>query len=109
MTRDFKAKVAETKVAELEAGNEITGFMARDNMRKTEVNTNNTMCKYKKTILMIGESKILEARLLSWSEFLNKIHIQDNQNWITILKVAVKIFNGEIRGLAQLPDSLEKR
>ena len=58
---------------------------------------------------MIGDSDIYRARLLSWNEFIDKLRFEDNKEWLTILKVALEIYRGEIRGLALLPDTKERR
>ena len=67
------------------------------------------MYQYKKTILVIGTMEIYQTRMLSWTEYIDKMRYQDNTEWITLLKVAVDIFRGEIKGLALLPDTKERR
>ena len=51
----------------------------------------------------------MRARLLSWREFIDKLKFTDNLDWLTVLKVSLEIFNGEIRGFAMLPDARERR
>ena len=72
-------------------------------------NFNNTICQFKKNIIFIASSKIYRARLLSWREFIDKLKFADNHDWLTVLKVALEIFNGEIKGFALLPDAKERR
>lgn len=119
--KEFKAAVEGTRASELESGHTIKdikpslltyhipvnddGAMAE---RKV-FNFNNTICQYKKNIIFIASSKIYRARLLSWREFIDKLKFADNHDWLTVLKVALEIFNGEIKGFALLPDAKERR
>ena len=61
------------------------------------------MMKLRKQIMILGDMKLLMVRLLSWSEYLNKLRMLDNKDWITVLKVAIDLYNGKIRGFASLP------
>ena len=119
--KEFKAAVEGTRASELESGHTIKdikpslltyqipvnddGAMAE---RKV-FNFNNTICQFKKNIIFIASSKIYRARLLSWREFIDKLKFADNHDWLTVLKVALEIFNGEIKGFALLPDAKERR
>ena len=120
MSRDFKNTVEGTKASELETGHIIreikpgvvTYFTERNDGTKVEskvMNFNNTICQYKKNIIFIGTQKIHRARLLSWREFIDKLKFTDNHDWLTVLKVALEIYNGEIKGFALLPDAKERR
>ena len=51
----------------------------------------------------------MRARLLSWREFIDKLKFTDNQDWLTVLKVSLEIYNGEVKGFAMLPDARERR
>ena len=51
----------------------------------------------------------MRARLLSWREFIDKLKFNDNQDWLTVLKVSLEIYHGEIKGFAMLPDARERR
>ena len=73
------------------------------------LNFNNTICCFKKNIILIGQSKIYRARHLSWREYIDKLKFTDNLDWLTVLKVALEIYNGEIKGFALLPDAKERR
>lgn len=70
---------------------------------------NNTMCQYKKNIIFLGQNTISRARMYSWREFIDKLKFTDNQDWLTVLKVALEIYNGEIKGFALLPDAKDRR
>ena len=51
----------------------------------------------------------MRARLLTWKEYIDKLKFTDNLDWLTVLKVSLEIFNGEIRGFAMLPDARNRR
>ena len=107
----FKQSIKDTRASVLDKGhvNRKIKTELNENDQKISVNFNNTICKHKKNILVIGDSDIYRARLLSWTEFIDKLRFEDNKEWLTILKVAVEIYRGEIRGLALLPDTKERR
>lgn len=120
VSHDFKATVEGTKASELETGHlvrdikpgVVTYHLERPDGSTFEnkvMNFNNTICQYKKNIIFIGASKIYRARLLSWREFIDKLKFTDNHDWLTVLKVALEIYNGEIKGFALLPDAKERR
>ena len=67
------------------------------------------MCQYKKNIIFIGSSKLYRARLLSLREFIDKLKFIDNHDWLTVLKVALEIYNGEIKGFTLLLDYKVRR
>ena len=120
MSHDFKATVEGTKASELETGHlvrdikpgVVTYHLERPDGSTFEnkvMNFNNTICQYKKNIIFLGAAKIYRARLLSWREFIDKLKFTDNHDWLTVLKVALEIYNGEIKGFALLPDAKERR
>ena len=76
---------------------------------RKSVNFNNTICQYKKDILVIGQLKLSHVRILSWSEYIDKLRFSENVDGLKLLNVALNIFNGRIKGLALLPDTKEKR
>ena len=119
-TRDFKATVQATKGSELEAGQRVhdikPGLVCYEvergdgSMFEHKVkNFNNTIVQFKKNVIFLGHNKITRGRLLSWREFIDKLKFTDNQDWLTVLKVALEIYNGEIKGFAMLPDAKERR
>ena len=67
------------------------------------------MTHFKKNIIFICQNRIIRARHLSWREFIDKLKFTDNLDWLTVLKVALEIFNGAIKGFAMLPDAKERR
>lgn len=117
---DFKATVEGTRASELEIGHTVkdikpglvTYHVERPDGTQVErkvLNFNNTICQFKKNIIFIGSNNIYRARLLSWREFIDKLKFTDNHDWLTVLKVALEIYNGEIKGFALLPDAKERR
>jgi len=121
ISRDFKATVEATRGSELEVGHRVPDI--RPGLVSYEVerpdgsvvehkvmNFNNTVCHYKKNVIFLGSSStITRARLLSWREFIDKLKFTDNHDWLTVLKVALEIYNGEIKGFAMLPDAKQRR
>lgn len=118
---DFKATVNGTKeAAELEKGHLIKDIKPSlinyqvstpdgQSVERKVFNFNNSICQYEKYIIFICSSKIYQAKLLSWREFLDKLKFSGKQDWLTKLKVALEIYNGEIKGFAMLPDAKERR
>lgn len=51
----------------------------------------------------------MKAKILTWSEYLKKIRSEDKLSWLTVLRVALSIYNGELKGFADLPDEKCKR
>ena len=51
----------------------------------------------------------MKAKILTWSEYINKIRSEDKLSWLTVLRVALSIYNGEVKGFADLPDEKSKR
>jgi hypothetical protein len=113
----FKDTIEGTKASELEKGYRVqnikTGVVS---YRPTEqaalakvMNFNNSISQFKKNIVFVCQNKIMRARLLSWREFIDKLKFTDNQDWLTVLKVSLEIYNGEIKGFAMLPDARERR
>ena len=55
------------------------------------MNFNNTVTKFKKNLLYVGNKQLMRGRLLSWREYLEKLKFTDNQDWLTVLKAALEI------------------
>ena len=102
--QQFKNAIMQASKCELEKGH-----INQTIITTHASNVNNTMCQYKKNILAIGDHEIYHARMFSWTEYIDKLRYFDNVEWITLLKVAVDIYCGEIKGFALVPDTQEKR
>ena len=57
---------------------------------------------------MCGKS-IVRGKLFTWKEYLDHIKFKENYDWLTVLKVALEIYNGELKGYAKVPDEKEMR
>jgi hypothetical protein len=59
--------------------------------------------------VFLNGQKVLRARVFSWKEFLEVMRSARNKDWLSILKMAMEMFNGDAKGFACLPDSKEQR
>jgi hypothetical protein len=57
---------------------------------------------------MCGKT-IVRGKLFTWREYLDHIKLKENHDWLTALKVALEIYNGELKGYAKVPDEKEIR
>lgn len=46
--------------------------------------------------------------MFSWKEYIEHLK-EERVDWLAILKVALEIYNGELRGYANVPDEKEVR
>lgn len=72
-------------------------------------NYSNVVNLWQQNVMFLNGQKVLRARVFSWKEFLNIMRQNRNSDWLSILKVAMEIFNGDAKGFAFLPDSKEQR
>jgi len=49
------------------------------------------------------------AKLYTWKEYFDKIKNKDNQSWLTVLKYALEVFNGDCKGFARVSECKERR
>ncbi|MFO0116295.1 MAG: hypothetical protein ACK521_01275 [bacterium] len=84
-------------------------MIAINNNKQQFSNFNNTITKFQKSIIFAGSRTLTRARLLSWREYIEKLKFSDNYDWLTVLKAALEIYNGELKGFAMLPDEKERR
>lgn len=57
----------------------------------------------------MGNKNVIKGKLFSWKEYLDHIKFKENYDWLTVLKVALEIYNGETKGYAKVPDEKEIR
>ena len=57
----------------------------------------------------MGNKTIVHGRLFSWKEYLEHIKFKENYDWLTVLKTALEIYNGELKGYTKVPDEKEIR
>ena len=49
------------------------------------------------------------GKLYSWKEYLEHLKFKENSDWLTVLKVALEIYNGDLKGYSKVPDEKEAR
>ena len=59
--------------------------------------------------MFLNGQKILRARVFSWSEYLEVSRTNYSADWLSVLKSAMEIFNGDAKGFAHLPDLKDVR
>jgi len=52
---------------------------------------------------------VQRGRIFSWREYIEHIKFTLNYDWLSVLKVALEIFNGDLKGYAQVPDEKDLR
>ena len=57
----------------------------------------------------MGLKAITRGKVFTWREYLDYIKFKENADWSTVLKTALEIYNGEIKGLSRVPDEKEVR
>jgi hypothetical protein len=72
-------------------------------------NFNNVVHKQKRNLIYLCKDQIVKAKIYTWSEYIKKIRQEEKFNWLTVLKAAISIYSGELRGFAELPDEKYKR
>jgi len=72
------------------------------------VNFANTVCFYKRTLAFLCEDKIVLAKLHSWKDLIERL-VREGADWLTVLKAALEIYSGDMKGFALLPAAKEQR
>ena len=72
-------------------------------------NYGNSVQKYGQNILLLGQKTIQRARLFSWREYVEHIKFEEGCDWLGVLKVALDIYNGDLKGYYNVPDEKEAR
>ena len=57
----------------------------------------------------MGNKTLVKAHLFNWKEYLDHIKFKENYDWLTVLKVAIEIYNGDTKGYAKVADEKEVR
>ena len=57
----------------------------------------------------MGLKAITRGKVFTWREYLDYIKFKENADWSTVLKTALEIYNGEVKGLSRVPDEKEVR
>lgn len=72
-------------------------------------NHHNTVGIYKQTVILACEKSIYAAKLTTWKDFMDKLVHKDGADWLTVLKAALEIYSGEMKGFVMLPSAKEER
>jgi hypothetical protein len=73
------------------------------------MNFNQSVRKHKLSLFFLCGKTVVRAKLFSWKEYLDYLKYSENANWLDVLKVAVEIYNGELKGFGKVPDEKEIR
>ena len=65
--------------------------------------------KYKNQIFFLGTKQLVRGKVFTWREFIDHIKFKESADWSTVLKTALEIYNGEVKGFARVPDEKEVR
>ena len=98
-----------TRFAELETGHEVSSLRAAVISGCQTMNFNNVIFRFKRSIIYLGQNQLHKSRLYTWREYLEKLRHTDNYSWLTVLKAALEIYNGDLKGFAKVPDEKEQR
>ncbi len=49
------------------------------------------------------------GKVFTWKEYLEHLKIKESADWSTVLKIVLEIYNGELKGLARVPDEKKIR
>ena len=58
---------------------------------------------HNQTLITLGR-RITRAKIFSWKEYINFHRFEKKSDLLSVLKIASEIFNGDLKGFANLPD-----
>lgn len=67
------------------------------------------MKKTRSNIYFMGNKNLVRAHLYTWKEYLDHIKFKENYDWLTVLKFALEIYNGDTKGYGKVPDEKDAR
>ena len=74
------------------------------------INTySNCVQMYGQNIIFLGLKTIQRAHLYHWEEYIQSLRSNGTSHWLSVLKVALEIFNGDLKGYVMLPDEKDVR
>lgn len=73
------------------------------------INFTQTIKKHKNQIFVLTNKSIVRGKVFAWREYLDHIKYKENADWSAILKAALEIYNGEVKGFSRVPDEKEVR
>ena len=93
--------------SELESGNTLLDGCIRYSITADKPNFSNTISTNENHIIVLGQEKILSAKLFYWEDYL--MYIQKQCDWLVCLKMALDIYHGEAKGYYGVPYVKEDR
>jgi len=109
LNNPFEMVIGVTQHAELEKGYAVSDIKKAVVDSKTIMNVNQSVQRYKNELVFLCQKKIVIGRLFTWKEYIEHIKFKENYDWLKVLKVALEIYNGDIKGYAKVPDEKEAR
>jgi hypothetical protein len=73
------------------------------------INFNPTIRSFKNYIIILGKKNIVVGHLFKWKEYLEFLTHKMNCELLALLKVSLDLYNGELKGYAEVPDEKEIR
>jgi len=109
LNNQFEKVISVTSHAELEKGFEVPDIKGNLLQSQMVMNFNQCVKKYKASVFFMCGKNIVKGKLFTWKEYLDHIKFKENYDWLTVLKVALEIYNGDSKGYAKVPDEKEIR
>lgn len=70
-------------------------------------NYTNSIQRHKQNVLFLGTRSLQRARIHAWKEYIETM--KEKHDWLAVLKVALEIYNGDLKGFAKVADEKEIR
>lgn len=70
-------------------------------------NFGHTLKTYKHSLIFLGSEVLYYGVLQNWYDFLQKL--KDKQDWLIVLKIALEIYQGHIKGFQGVPIEQDER
>lgn len=93
--------------AELESGTSLLEGNIRYSIIAEKQNFSNTITVHENKIIVLGQEKVLSAKLFHWEDYLK--YAQKQCDWLVCLKIALDIYHGETKGYYGVPYVKEER
>lgn len=72
------------------------------------LNYNNTVIKYKRSTFFFCQQAVTKCLVPTHEDFIEKMQ-QSGVNWITVLKIALEIYTGEMKGFSNVREFKDQR
>jgi len=93
--------------SELESGTTLLDGNLRWSITADKPNFNNMISLNENSLIVLGQEKVLSAKLFHWEDYLN--YVQKQTDSLVKLKTALDIYHGEIKGYYGVPYIKEER